>query len=76
MKHSESVSIFKEDSMSIVNGLEKLSKEGYTTTRKTVFQLHTTAKERNISICVIIISKYFTSLEPNEYPLQITLNKF
>lgn len=67
-----SISIFKNNFVGIVQGLERLAQEGNTATRKTAFQLHCVATKPVFIISTCIIAKYSALLEPVANILQST----
>lgn len=66
----KSIAIFKQNFINIVNGLEKLSKEGNYATQKTAFQLNNAVKDSTFILCLVLISKYSALLEPVANVLQ------
>lgn len=60
----KSMSDFKFFYCDIIDGLEKLCTEGNAGTRKVAFQLHSAATKSVFLICMCIIAKYYSLLQP------------
>lgn len=66
----KSIAIFNKHFEEIINGLANISTEGNAAARKSAYQLHCAATKSVFIICVTLIAKYSSILEPVANALQ------